>query len=335
MDSGIDFVITYLDGNDINWQTERNKYIPGEKSDVNPNRYRNWDNLQYLFRGIEKYAPWVRYVYFVTVGHTPAWLNTNNPKLKIIRHEDYIPKEWLPTFSSRCIDMNLHRIPSLSDSFVYFNDDMFLVSDTSPDVFFKDGKPCDTAVNTASVYKMKAGVGLHLAAVVNTAIINRHFCSKQSIRQHPGNWYNTKYGKFSFITLLMSIYNNFVGFWNFHTPYSYRKETYKEVWEVEKEVLEATSSHKFRESTDPNHWIFTYWQYASGNFYPRNPKYGRCFQLSSMDDAKSAYTAIVNGKYKFVCLNDSIQRDEEFKDIADTVNSALAKIFPEKSTFEL
>lgn len=48
----IDFVITYVDGNDINWQTEKNKYTPGGSSDVNPNRYREWNNLQYLFRGI-------------------------------------------------------------------------------------------------------------------------------------------------------------------------------------------------------------------------------------------------------------------------------------------
>ena len=138
MNQEIDFVLTYLDGNDIEWQKEKNRFSPGGTSDVNPNRYRDWDNLRYFFRAIERFAPWVRKVHIVTWGHIPSWLNADHPKIHIVNHKDYIPEDWLPTFSSRCIDMNLHRIPGLSERFVYFNDDTFLTAPVKEEDFFNE-----------------------------------------------------------------------------------------------------------------------------------------------------------------------------------------------------
>ena len=88
----IDFVIPWVDGSDIEWQKERAKYDISKKIDINncSARFRDWDNLQYFFRGVEKYAPWVHKIYFITWGHLPKWLNTDNPKLVIVNHKDYI-----------------------------------------------------------------------------------------------------------------------------------------------------------------------------------------------------------------------------------------------------
>lgn len=66
--------------------------------------------LKYWFRGVEKYAPWVHKIYFVTCGQKPDWLNENHDKLVLVNHEDYIPHEYLPTFSSHTIELNFHRI---------------------------------------------------------------------------------------------------------------------------------------------------------------------------------------------------------------------------------
>ena len=95
----IDFVIPWVDGNDPAWIAQRKKYQPDTRDDDGESRYRDWENLQYWFRGVEKFAPWVNKVYFLTWGHVPVWLDTSNPKLQIVRHEDYIPKDYLPTFS--------------------------------------------------------------------------------------------------------------------------------------------------------------------------------------------------------------------------------------------
>ena len=143
----IDFVILWVDGSDKKWLEEKNKYSKKKIDTTNSAiRYRDWDNLRYWFRGVEKFAPWVNKVHFVTYGHLPKWLNVNNPKLNIVKHKDYIPEEYLPTFSSHTIELNLHRIKDLSENFVYFNDDMFLMQPTQKTDFFKKGLPCDSAI---------------------------------------------------------------------------------------------------------------------------------------------------------------------------------------------
>ena len=61
----------------------------------------------------------------MTWGHIPQFLKTNHSKIRILRHEDYIPKQYLPTFNSNTIEMNYHRIRDLSENFIIFNDDTF------------------------------------------------------------------------------------------------------------------------------------------------------------------------------------------------------------------
>ena len=105
--SGIDFVVIWVDGNDPQWRQEKNRFSPDEaKFNINDVRYRDWDILHYWFRAVEKYAPWVRKVHFVTCGHVPQWLNLEHPKLHFVKHSDYIDAEFLPTFSANPIELN-------------------------------------------------------------------------------------------------------------------------------------------------------------------------------------------------------------------------------------
>ena len=76
-------------------------------------------------------------MFFVTCGQKPDWLDETNPKLRLINHAAYIPSEYFPTFHSDTIELNLHRIPDLSERFVLFNDDMFLLRPSTPDQFFR------------------------------------------------------------------------------------------------------------------------------------------------------------------------------------------------------
>jgi len=76
----------------------------------------------------------------------PAWLNTSSPKLKLIQHRDIWPLDRadrdLPVYNSQPIEAHLHRIPNLSEGFVYFNDDMFVGRSLEKSFFFtNDGKP--------------------------------------------------------------------------------------------------------------------------------------------------------------------------------------------------
>lgn len=331
----IDFVLTYLDANDVEWQKEKNKYTPGATADVNPNRYREWDNLVYFFRSIDKFAPWVRKVHIVTWGHVPSWLDVNHPKINIVNHKDYLPAEWLPTFSSRCIDMNLHRIPDLAEQFVYFNDDMFLTGPVEPEFFFKNGLPCDAAVLSAQAFNLNDSVRMYFAPYVDTGVINKYFKIKKVIKSDLWKWINLKYRSELFRTLTMLPYPHFICFRNFHLPYGYLKSTYDEVWRREPEFLSAASAHKFRDIADPNHFLFTYWQYVTGKFTPRDVKYGKYYSIHRLEDAKNAAKDIESKKYKMMCINDTIIDNNDFEQIKETVNSALQLLLPEKSSFEI
>ncbi|MBR5193284.1 MAG: Stealth CR1 domain-containing protein, partial [Bacteroidaceae bacterium] len=96
----IDFVITWVDMEDPKWKAEFSKYSgkkDNEKNGVSEARFRDYGFLKYWFRGVEKFAPWVRKIHFVTSGQKPEWLDENNPKINLVNHKDYIPAQFLPT----------------------------------------------------------------------------------------------------------------------------------------------------------------------------------------------------------------------------------------------
>lgn len=76
-------------------------------------------------------------MFIVTNGQIPEWLDIHHPKVTLITHDMIFPDtSVLPTFSSSSIEMNLHRIPGLSDYFIYFNDDVFLGQPVFPYDFY-------------------------------------------------------------------------------------------------------------------------------------------------------------------------------------------------------
>lgn len=88
---------------------------------------------RYSLRSLETNAPWIRHIYIVTNGQVPSWLDTSNPRVSIIPHDViFANHSVLPTFSSLAIEFNLHRIPGLSETFLYFNDDVFLGRPVTP-----------------------------------------------------------------------------------------------------------------------------------------------------------------------------------------------------------
>ena len=335
MQNNIDFIITWVDDNDSEWQKEKEKYLVKDNTDNRDRRYRDWDNLKYWFRGVEKFAPWVKKVHFVTWGHFPEWLNLEHPKLNIVKHEEYIPKEFLPTFSNRPIELNLHRIPGLADKFVYFNDDMFILKPIKESDFFRNNFPCDTAVLNALYFSRQQKTNICFAAAVfNMCIINDHFNKNESLIKNIHKWINPRYGLQWIRTILLLPWDKFTGFMNYHLPYSYMKETFNKLWELEHSALSKTCSNKFRQNDDINSWIFSYWQLASGKFYPRNPNIGKAYNLvSNHEQNKKIYSVISKQKYKLICLNDSVD-DDSYVIIKEIINNSFQEILPEKSSFE-
>ena len=332
MDDKIDFVITWVDESDPKWRKEFEYYSAKETKYINTDacRYRDWENLRYWFRGVEKFAPWANKIYFVTYGHLPKWLNVNHPKLQIVKHEDFIPKEYLPTFSCFTIEFYLHMIKGLSDRFVYFNDDMFLIDSVSSDRFFKDGLPCDIGGLSSITTNGMFGCSVYLAL----DLIRENFNKKESVLRNRSKWYSLAFPRLSLHNLLEFRETKFTGFINHHQPQGYQKETYNEVWASCREDLERTCAHRFRTWGDVAHWLIRYWQLASGNFTPCNVfNDGKLYSITEeiigdIDDC------IRHQKKKIVCLND-VESTLKFKEYKQTILDAFETILPDKSSYEL
>ena len=332
----IDFVITWVDGNDTKWKNDRDKYAKMEINNNtelfktwinNESRYRDWDTLKYWFRGVEKFAPWVNKIYFITYGHLPKWLNTKNEKLIIVNHEDFIPKEYLPTFNSNAIELNMHRIKNLSNNFVYFNDDVFLLKNVKPTDFFKNNHPCEMAALDAVELEHDK---TH-AEINNIKIINKYFNKKEVFKKNWTKWFKLRYGRHLIQTILLMPWQKFKGIDETHIDHPYKKEYFDKIWKLEKDICDKTSKNKFRNDNDINHWLVRDYQIVSGDFYPRGKSFGKRFIKKIDDDITNT---IVRQKCKCVCINDVDCSYEEFLEQKKKLHKAFEKILPEKSNFE-
>ena len=330
MNNKIDFVIMWVDGNDLEWQKEKGKYRKNLKGDNRDFRFRDWDNLQYIFRGIEKFTPWVNRVHLVTWGHLPKWLNVNNAKLNIVKHSDFLPEEYRPCFNSEALEVNLHRISGLSDNFVYFNDDMFILRKMEDTDFFQNNTPCDSAILNVHCCELQDGGSL--CNFLNIGIINKYFNMTDVLKNNFNKWFNIKYGVKGFRTLYLLPCPRFPGMLMQHLPTSFNKKTFETVWKLEKDVLDMTSKNKFREFADVNQWLFEEWQLASGNFVPRSPRIGKT--LVGLPGLKEACEIVEKQKVKLLSFNDADMTYDDFVFARNKFNDSLSKILPEKSSFE-
>lgn len=333
MPQDIDFVIIWVDGSDPEWKAERDRYSPDKNTDSRDERYRDWDNLMYWFRGAEKFAPWVRKIHFVTWGHLPPWLNTNHPKLNIVNHKDYIPEKYLPTFNANPIELNLHRIKGLSEKFVYFNDDVFIIKPVTEENFFKSGLPCDSACLNAHCYSPE--LSFHFSPFRDIGMINKYFNIKDVIKAAPFKWINPIYGKELLRTLALLPCPRFPGMWQHHLASSFLKSTFEELWEKEYEELDETCCHKFRHMLDYNQWLFKEWQLAQNKFMPRSSSFGASMMLGYNDSCEKICSYIKKQKGHIISINDGKMTYEEFEKNKAMIKDAFISILPEKSEFEV
>ena len=103
----------------------------GEGDNVNNIRTSNNDELKYSLRGIEQNLPWVNRIYILMnpTKKVPSWFkyDYDDNKVVIVDHYDtYDDYKYLPTTNSNSIETTLHKIPGLSEHFIYFNDDLFI-----------------------------------------------------------------------------------------------------------------------------------------------------------------------------------------------------------------
>ena len=331
MDEQIDFVILWVDDNDEKWQQEKNKYSGKTIDETNSKiRYRDWGLLKYWFRSVEKNAPWVNKIFFVTCGQKPEWLDENNPKLVLVNHEDFMPKEALPTFNSSSILMYLHKIKGLSEKFTIFNDDMFIVSKISPSYFYENNIPKDALIFNAVSCERDSNIINHVI-LNDLELISTKIDKKAFIKNNKNKVYNVKYGKNLIRTFLLKPWKGFTGIYNQHVAVPYLKSSYNEVWDLFGDQIYKETLNKFRTKNDYNEWLIRYWQLLNGKFIPKG--YSKDMYYNISNDNRDFLKNLLKEKYNIVCINDkdiNIDFERVKKEFIDTFEI----LFKDKCSFE-
>ncbi|MBC3847246.1 Stealth CR1 domain-containing protein [Winogradskyella echinorum] len=147
----IDAVILWVDGNDEAYKSKISPYLKEDQNSTKSfnNRYIQVDEIEYTVHSILKYASFINTVFIVTDNQTPEFLKHENlgdkyANVKIVNHTSIFKglETNLPTFNSRTIESCIHRIPELSEHFIYLNDDFFIINPTTKaDFFTENGFP--------------------------------------------------------------------------------------------------------------------------------------------------------------------------------------------------
>lgn len=328
----IDFIVTWVDNSDKEWRKEKelwedrlglNRTMNGDE------RYRDWEYMKYWFRAVEKYAPWVNKIFFVTEGHLPHWLNTENEKLVIVRHKDYIDEKYLPTFNSNVIELNFHKIDQLSENFVLFNDDTLLNNYTSESDFFENDKPKDIGVFSPIV--PNSG-GIASIVLNNLEIINKYYTSRFVLKNFKKKYFRLGYKQHILKNFIILPWSSVLGFYDYHIPISHKKSVFELLYNKEESSFLTTYNNKFRNKNEINHWLMRYWNLCDGNFEPRDINFGKNYEL--VDDISELELEIKNSKHKVICLNDG-KGLKDFKKTKEKILSIFEEKYPEKSKFEI
>lgn len=342
----IDLIIYWVDGNDPKWQEKKRKYQTSDSAaqniavtdgslptDTANNRYRDWNTLPFLFRGIEKNMPWVRKIFFVSDEQLPPWLNIDNSKLVLVDHKDFIPSQYLPVFSANPIELNFHRIPGISEQFIVFNDDFFVLDKVSEQDFFRDGKPVDILMEYPIMCSGYTPVFSNMLAN-GFNLVGKYYDRKEYRRRLRSKILSPSYGAYFFYNLIMYFlpFPKFFGLLTPHFARPYLKSSYETLWEKEYDKLDQTCHNRFRDRDDVNIYVFRNYNILSGNFVPGNiHKLGKAYFIK--DDAKDAANDIRTGRHKLVCINDDVL-PEYYEACRQEIVSAFESIYPEKSSFE-
>lgn len=299
----IDFVTTYVDMNDLVWQNLYKKTFKC-KNIKNIERYRDYGMLKYQLRSIEKFMPWIRNVILIlqSPSQIPNWLNIKHPKLRIVYHKDYIPKEFLPTFNSNVIEMFIHNIKDLSENFILANDDMLAVSPIREDFFFKNGKPVyKKTIKSKNFRLLKNGIFDH--TLFNNMTLERKVSKFKNRIQYENKHQMTPYN---------------LSFWK------------KSITRFKNEISQALTKSPKRNIFNINHWLIRDLALITNEFI-NDPERNERGYISVNDTVTIEQMLNTIKNSKTACLNDCFKEKYRGKDIANV----LETILNQKSYFEV
>ena len=310
----VDIVVTYLNERDEEWQNNYNYWKNKEieegiqeatnRQAFGKERAREWDTFKYWFRGVEKNCPWVNKVFLVVQNerHIPTWLDRENPKLRIVYHEEFIPKELLPTFNAMTIGMYIANIEDLSETYIMCDDDWYFLNPIRNNRFFKYGRPVH--LNNKMPYQYFGGDNLKGSDNIFYHILNNNLKFEER-------------------------FNKQVKYYFYHLPEARLKSVEKKILSnYGDEIKEHNLPSKFRNKNNLCSYMYDDILKLFDKVIYGNP-YINCSYctLKSTVDFENYFNKDI------VCFNDTEQLDNYDK-TKDKFTKFLDSKFPNKCSFE-
>lgn len=315
VDFPIDVVYTWVDGTDSDWIERKRSVLEDlageEMSDdaAADLRFVAHDELRHSLRSLELYAPWIRHVYIVSDRQRPDWLREEDPWVSIVDHTDIAPDgAALPTFNSQAIEANLHRIEGLSEHFIYFNDDVFLSSPITPELFFGPN-------GIASMYLSRAQVANGDPVLGEPASDSAGKRSRELVMETVGRRVSRKL---------------------FHTPFALQRSVSYAIEEHWPDVVANTRRSQFRRIEDVtlSGALHMNYAYATGRAVTRSIRY-RYVNIGAANAQKRLDSLMKDSQIlQTFCLNEA-SSDLSADRIDSMVRRFLRLRFPDMGSFEI
>lgn len=237
----IDAVITWVDGDDPKLKAKQQQYFSNDRKSDNTSadRFADLGEIYYCIALILKNAPFINRIFIVTDNQYPSHIdrikndfgNEAFKKIIVVDHTDIFRgfEQYLPVFNSTSIEAMLHRIPGLSDRYIYFNDDFFIGRKVTEEDFFIENSPVlrgkFRAASSAEIYE------------------------KQRMRKREGKIHlRTKdfsYKEYQFLAFkLRGSFDSY--FWHDHVPHPFFRPRLELFFENNRTVLEENISFRIR-----------------------------------------------------------------------------------------
>jgi hypothetical protein len=305
-DKDIDVVYTWVDSSDPRWILKKRIFTGNEKGDSADNslRYLSRDELRFSIRSVVKNAPWVRRIYVVTDEQKPSWLKESD-KLKIVDHREIFPDpSVLPVFNSHAIESCLHRIPELSESFLYFNDDVFLGKPVTPEHFFD-------RTGHSRVYSS------------NASFIDGESPEESRVP--------TDFAGYNMQGIFARDFGVIPTRKMMHTPFALKRSILEEICERYSEEISVTRSARTRSLEDlalPS-MFYHYYSWVTGRAVLRTPGETQYIYLDAgKADSSAKLSKLVSNPPHFFCINATYFEDIPLVVQNQRINKALRSIFP-------
>ena len=291
----IDLVITWAGPNNDEARMKQREDYTGDRKEQDPNRYQ--DNGE-LFIGIRHAIGlgWVRRIHVVypSICTLPSegdmievagrdW----GDRIFFVSDSVILPPEALPSFSSHPVEANLHRIPQLTERFVYTCDDAWIVGDVAENKLFSDIGP--TPMYSRDL--VQRSTNQHDKACTNTlTVLKRAFGD----RSHPYRYHH-------------------------HHAVPLTKKGYARTWELFANELTDTTRRRFRSDDDihPTNLVINTMCVEKMATWTKSENAVFMSTINSIPSNRFARNMlIVTGKLRsnktdFLCVNDDVTKGNE------------------------